>query len=368
MPTISESQPTLYKSLFPDLFALEIPDETKATCTNCAMCASSCGDNGIRQDAGAEPTYFEPNIKCCSFHPTIPNYLVGAILADMSEGSDIGKNKIAEKLAQRIGVTPYGVAAPAKYTLLYGQSSEFFGRSVAMRCPYFIDEGGGLCSIWKFRDAVCSTYFCKHVSGVDGRRFWMSLKSYLALAEQQLSRFATYTLYPDYVLDRRHPADPPARRLELEELEDRSPSQKQYSALWGSWEGLEREFFEECYKLIKSLSPERVQEILGLDGEISQSVLRKHFREMTSPQLPKTLRLNPNVSVKHLGNGEIVLAAYSEIDSVAVPEQAYPLLQEFRGNLSVSDVRARLRSEKQSDFSDEVLLSLYQHRVLEEMR
>ena len=362
MPALFDSLPPIYRSLLPQTFETNVADESKATCSNCAMCSSN------RQSLpGEDSTFFEPNVKCCTFHPSLPNFLVGAILADSSVNKETGRNRIQEKLASRIGVTPYGIAAPAKYTMLYGNTREFFGRSRAMRCPYYVDEGGGLCSIWAYREAVCSTYFCKHVAGADGRRFWMSLKSYLALIEQQLSRYAIFKLYPEYLLTGRHPADPPARKLDREELEDLPPSEKTYSRLWESWTGMEREFFIECHQLVSSLKEEEVRDILGIDGEISLTSMKKNLRDMQAPRLPEKLKINQDLTLKWLTTGEVVLGAYSELDALALPASAFPLLQEFRGDQTVSEVRQKLRSEKQTDFADEVLLSLYQHRVLEKV-
>ena len=102
----------LYASLFtaPILDRPEIV-ETRATCDTCAMC-----DHG--QIAPVEMDYFEPKTKCCTYYPTLANYLVGAILAD--EGDDLaeGRRRLRERIARRIGFTPHLLMTPHNYTLL----------------------------------------------------------------------------------------------------------------------------------------------------------------------------------------------------------------------------------------------------------
>ena len=60
----------------------------------------------------------------------------------------------------------------------------------------------------------------------------------------------------------------------------------------------------------------------------------------------------------------MALAAYSELEAVALPGEAYRLLTRFTGETPVEGVRARLRAEEHADLADEVLLELYRHRVL----
>jgi hypothetical protein len=76
------------------------PREEKATCSNCAMCAPP----------GAPPApevvYFRPDIKCCSFHPTLPNYLIGGVLRDERPDMAEGRRRLLAKIGARVGITP----------------------------------------------------------------------------------------------------------------------------------------------------------------------------------------------------------------------------------------------------------------------
>ncbi|MFL5813939.1 MAG: hypothetical protein ACJ763_10215 [Bdellovibrionia bacterium] len=365
MPKIIDSLPSLYSPLFPTLLKQEIPEETKATCANCAMCEASC-ENPVDAVDGTR-RFFRPDTKCCTFHPKLPNYLVGAILRDDSPEMSEGRKRIRAKIRERSGVTPLEIDAPAKYSLLYKQTRDFFGKAPSMRCPYF-EETHGLCTIWRYREAVCSTFFCKYERGADGRKFWSDLKSYLSLSEIQLSRYVLLELFPEFIREERHRSSTPGGTLSLEELEGAAPPESEYRRLWGPWLGREEEFYIQSFEQVQNLEREKFEQILGLDARIWEMQLEKSSDAVIRPRLPERLKFNPKATVKWLPDGSLALGAYSEHDAVALPGLAYSLLIEFNGTESTDNVRRRLRDEKQADLSEEVLLTLYQHRILTELK
>src|SRR4051812_26313941 len=91
--------PPVYQPFFDKFFDRPKVDEPRATCDNCAMC-----DKGEPSPVPME--YFKPELKCCTYHPQLPNYLVGAILADSSPDMEEGKKRIREQIAARSGATP----------------------------------------------------------------------------------------------------------------------------------------------------------------------------------------------------------------------------------------------------------------------
>jgi Fe-S-cluster containining protein len=126
-----------------------------------------------------------------------------------------------------------------------------------LRCPYYEVEGG-LCTIWRYRESVCSTFFCKYMGAADGQSFWRALLDYLRVVEQMLSLHAVRTVAPH--LDRpveRHD------RLTIEELEDRPPSPESYASLWSDWEGREADFYVACHDCIASLGEAEIGRILA---------------------------------------------------------------------------------------------------------
>src|SRR5262249_47245017 len=131
--TLRQTLPRIYEHLLPPFFDTPAPPEPKATCSACAMCPPSNPLPGV--------TYFRPDAKCCTYQPTLPNSLVGAILADDDPGMAEGRQRVRVQIASRVGVTSRWLAPSRKRAILLRASRESsFGRSTLLRCPYFVEE------------------------------------------------------------------------------------------------------------------------------------------------------------------------------------------------------------------------------------
>jgi hypothetical protein len=192
----------------------------------------------------------------------------------------------------------------------------------------------------------------------------MSMKQYLALVEIQLARYTLLQLMPEYVLSGKDV--PSTGPLDANDLDDAAPPAPAYAALWGTWAGREEEFYKRCFELVRDLDSQKLNAILGLDGQIFFQRLEKSYDAAVHPKLPKLLQLNANATVKWMRDGSVALGQYSEYDALALPGEAYDLLKVFTGHEPVDAVRERLRNEHSADLSEEVLLTLYQHRILTE--
>ncbi|HEU4403928.1 MAG TPA: hypothetical protein VFS43_01340 [Polyangiaceae bacterium] len=361
MPTLLDSLPALYRGLFPAFFEGEQPAEAKATCGSCAM--SDAARHGRVEPVDGVRRLFRSDTKCCTYHPRLPNYLVGALLAGDEAALAEGRRRVRERLAGRVGVTPQWLKAPATYSLLYSHGRGAFGRAESLVCPYFDRQGGG-CTVWAYREAVCSTFFCKYVAGADGIAFWTSLKTYLTIVELQLSRYALFRLYPEYILAGHDRPDPEGGPLSAEDLDGAPPPEGAYRRLWGEWAGREEAFYLAAHDAVRALARADFERVMGLDGDLTLAVLERRRAAALSPALPERLRFNPDATVKWLDDGSVALGAYSGYDAVALPGEAYALLVAFRGDEPVKAVRERLRQTRGADLDDEVLLVLYRHRVL----
>ncbi|MGI5863530.1 MAG: hypothetical protein ACOX6T_15950 [Myxococcales bacterium] len=363
MPAILDLLPSLYRGLLPAFFSRQIPAETKADCGRCTMCATHCGEAVEPIDGVSR--LFRPDTKCCTFHPRLPNYLAGAILGDSSPELAEGRRRILAKIDGRVGLGPQWLRPPATFSLLYSSSRQFFGRASSLRCPYF-EQASGSCSIWPWRESVCSTFFCRHVAGADGHAFWMALKRWLALVEIQLSRWALFQIHPDFVLAGLDREDPTNKPLSADDLDGRPLSEKDYRKLWGAWASREADFYEACFREVSAQSSADLTRMLGLDGTIELAALEKRHAAATDARLPRTLRFDPSATVKWLRDGSVALGAYSEYEALALPGSAYELLVAFDGTEPVEAVRQRLRQSRAADLDEGVLLALYQQRVLVE--
>jgi Fe-S-cluster containining protein len=95
---------------------------------------------------------FRPSLKCCTHHPTLPNFLVGGILASGGEGAALVVELLFPEASRWLKERPSG-----------------FGRDETCRCPFLLEEGR--CGIWKHRYSVCATWFCQHVPSVGRAKY-----------------------------------------------------------------------------------------------------------------------------------------------------------------------------------------------------
>src|SRR5215470_8438493 len=94
--------PSLYAAWMDQMLAGPIPRETDATCDNCVMCTE---DGRSTKDR----IFFNPETKCCTYTPVLPNYLIGRILADDDPSFASGRATVEERLHAGIAVTPLGL-------------------------------------------------------------------------------------------------------------------------------------------------------------------------------------------------------------------------------------------------------------------
>ncbi len=349
--TLRDALPPLYRPLLPSFFDRKAFVESRATCGDCAMCAK--GDTAGGAEAGLDVAHFRPDIKCCSYHPTLPNYAVGAVFSDESPALDAGRARLRKKIAARIGVTPRWLAAPRKYLVLLSAARESsFGRSDVLLCPYFEPEGG-TCSIWSHRESVCSTFFCKHDAGASGHAFWSSLRDYLEHVERTLARHAASTVAPEL-------AEPPfsPQVLTREDLEDRPPSDEAYARYWGSWLGKEELFYVECAKRVRELTAEPFERLVGDErGRDLATRMEERYRDVAEPKLAPRLVLNPALRVVQ-AQGGVGVSTYSRYDSLFLTKDLYDGLLRFAGEDTVDVALERLRRDHDVELSRELLLEL----------
>lgn len=346
--TLRDGLPPIYAKLLPAFFDVPIVEEPKATCSNCAMCAPSNPAPGV--------TYFRPDVKCCSYQPSLPNYLVGAILADPDPALEEGRRRVRAHIASRVGVTSRWLAPSRKRTAIFRAArASSFGRSTLLRCPFFGSDGG--CTIWRHRESVCSTFFCKYAAGADGQAFWRALEAYLRRVERALAHHAVETIAPSL----QEPARP-HDEMSLEELEERAPNDADYAAFWGDWQGREEELYRRSHELVAGLSREAFAEIVRADAEALAALEAAHAA-MRSPALPERLVLDRSRPPIPVEDG-VIVGTYSRYEPIKLTPALHEVLGELRADESVADFRARLRRDHDVEVPEEMLLSLHRLRVL----
>jgi len=360
MGTLRDKLNPLYQHLFaPGVFDRPEIEEKRATCNNCAMC-----DHG--QVAPVAMDYFEPTAKCCTYYPTLANYLVGGILADPSEHLAEGKRRIRERIARRMSVTPHFVGAPRKYSLLYAaaRGSGAFGRSKALLCPYFdVDNAEGSCTIWRYREAVCSTYFCKYNDGKPGYDLWDTLKGYLSHVERMLARSVAMSIDRDL----QQPAMLQTE-LTLEELEDRGPDDAEYARWWGKWVGREEEFYIACYERAMAVKPQDFADNVddAAHGRRFIAELEARYDAIGKQAvLPANLILAPGIRTRVAGES-VVISSYNPYDGFSIEKELYDVLGKLDPAQTLPENLKRLDEEEGIQLAPELLQYLFTHGVLGE--
>jgi hypothetical protein len=354
--SLRSHMPALYGARLPDLFDRPIIDETRATCARCAMCDHGAASEGQPQ---LETGFFQPDVKCCSYHPTLPNYLVGAILRDATPSQREGGERVRAKIAARVGVTPGWLAAPRKYLVLYEAARESsFGRSEALLCPYYVRDGGS-CSVWPYRESICATFFCKHVSGASGHAFWKALRRYLSHVEAALSRYAVASLGNGAI-----EPDLPRTKLSREDLEGNAPADADYASYWGGWLGREEEFYVECARLVESLAQSEYTRVVDDAGGRELLVTATSLYDaLTAPQLATRLVRNPSLRAVPAPGG-VGVTTYSRYDPLFLTQDLYDALGEFTAEETTAAVLERLRREHDLDLPEPLLLEMQVHGVM----
>ncbi|MGH7388842.1 MAG: hypothetical protein ACREM3_05220 [Candidatus Rokuibacteriota bacterium] len=338
LPVVQPSPlPPLYAAWMDQLLGGPIPRETEATCDDCAMCAT--------EGPGAEvaQVFFDPRTKCCTYVPALANFLVGRLLADDDPAAADGRATVEARLRAGVAVTPLGLGQPPTFTLLYqNTAASSFGRSPSLRCPHYLHEQGGRCGVWKHRASVCATWFCKHVRGATGIRFWQSVQQLLAGVEGALARWCVLELDVGPEALRRlfppHRAPGPADTSEpcaLDDLVDRDLSR----AVWGRWHGREVEFYRECARLTGGLAWEDVVAISGPDTRIHARLALTAYAALTSEETPARLEVG-GITIVRMGRAICRVSAYSVSDPLDLPKALMDVLPYFDGRTTDQALQA----------------------------
>ena len=317
--------PPLYARWMDALLGESIPPETRATCEDCAMCAP--------EGAADEATlYFSPRVKCCTYQPRLANFLVGRALEDKDFAFSAGRATLERRIAGGVGVTPLGLETSAAYGLLYQHGSEGFGRADSMRCPHYLEEGGGRCGIWRHRNSICATWFCKHERGATGLAFWERLRDLLQAVERDLAAWCVLEagLNADAIgalFAFRKPEERDS--LSVADLDGKADP-KVARKLWGAWLGREREFYRECAGRVSPLTWEDVLRISGPVVGAHARVARQAFEALLRDELPERLTTGP-FQIVSTGREGVRVVSYSGNDPLDLAPGVLDVLPFFDG-------------------------------------
>jgi hypothetical protein len=280
-----------------------------------------------------EKDYFDPAIKCCTYVPKIHNFLAGRVLSDDDPTAQPGRATVEDRIRAGVAVTPLGLKQPAVFSLLYENGLSAFGRSRALRCPHYIEDGGR-CGVWRHRESTCATWFCKHVRGSVGHSFWReSLQHLLMVVENDLARWAVLQI--DLGLEAlKHLVATPDWRSQPDSVTaesiDNRVDRASYAAIWGKWVGREADFFVNCARLVNSLSWKDVLEIAGPEARAYERLTQDAYARLTSNEVPPALKVG-SMQLVQLSHETSRVSSYSIFDPIDIPNQVMESLHYFDG-------------------------------------
>jgi hypothetical protein len=322
------------------------------------MCAEA-------EAAGAAPGYlFDPTVKCCSYVPALPNFLVGRILSDADPAAAAGRASVEARIGAGVGVTPIGLLPSAIFSRLYeGSAPEAFGRNRAFRCPHYLQESG-TCGIWRNRNSLCTTWFCKHVRGQLGQAFWRMLLELLGRAEHELRQWCVLELQPgDEALKSLREWMLAKDELTAAALEERV-ERKVYQRIWGSWLGCEHEFYVRCAELVEGLTWAEVSAICGPELRLQARLTQSAYARLLSDEIPPVLEPG-SIQVSRAAKGTLRVTTYSTHDPLDAPDVVLDLLGEFDGR-PTGEVMDAIEAEYGAKPELELIRKLVDFRLLVE--
>lgn len=153
------------------------PDDPGSfSCDNCFMVKPS----GLTRDLGP----FKSELKCCTFHPFLPAFTLGALLSLKVVPTDVIVGYLA---ASRL--TPLG-AFPRQP----GTSICDTGKDLAKACAFLSQDGLARCRIREYRPSTCAAYVCRSNLGASGLRSWQEWELKLKRFEWTLAHEASFEL------------------------------------------------------------------------------------------------------------------------------------------------------------------------------
>jgi hypothetical protein len=318
--TPERTLPRLYGRWLDALLGAPVAVESKATCGACPMSPA--------EGAPTRRQPFDGRLKCCTYFPILPNYLVGAALAEAACGHPL----LALVRGERPGeatVSPLGVSPSTRYGLLYAHGLPGFGTDAGLRCPYLVEagegSGGTACSIWPHRQSACATWYCRFERGRSGSAFWTQAYQLLSRIEEALRWWCVLAegFAPDTLRALAYAQHGATGETDAASIPAGGPG------AWGERWGQAEAFYGACARRVASLSWDDVRRLGGPEVDLHGRLLADAHAALAAP-LPERLRLR-EFSVIAAGPAGAEVVSHSRYDPLLLPPSLLPHLHVFRG-------------------------------------
>ncbi|MEQ1503287.1 MAG: hypothetical protein ABMB14_13705 [Myxococcota bacterium] len=321
MTTALAGLPDAVLALLPGGLDAAVPPEVLATCGDCAMKPRP----GVPETSWAP--VFPAASRCCTYHPELPNVLVGRALNRSGPGADA----IRARLADPDGVSAWGIRPPKGFHRRYHDpTTGGFGHDDALRCPYWsatAPEGRG-CTIHLDREAVCRTWHCRLGSGRRSYAAWMAVK---ALLDGILHTIATRCA-----------------------LLGEAPADGAPPAAWEAW-------FRGCADRVDRWTAADVDGLRGgqLDQLAAAVTAAVADRDRPMPEV-----VMPSVTAWNVHPHGVSLVSWSRCDPVEAPPWVFRLLARLDGQTPWRRAKAETEAELGQPIGDDWVVTLYRRGLL----
>ncbi len=261
--------PELYQKIFPKPLLSWQPQEKKATCDNCAMTVENQKSRSSKKTIDVA---YQPDLKCCTFHPFQPNFLIGGLL-QTGQVLPRALNAIESKIATRAYALPIGILPPVPHQVEFNhRKKNEFGQREDWLCPYY-EKSSNNCGIWKFRGAVCTTFFCQSSHGKKGLEFWDHMSNYLTYVEAALMEEALVMLdfSPRQISENlnflnRFEATPKELKMDVLPL-------ALAKELWNGYFDDQVGFYKKCHSIVTEMTLRDFRVAMGDQGQVLEKEL-----------------------------------------------------------------------------------------------
>lgn len=281
--------PELYKKILPNSILDMNLNETKATCDNCIMAKTrntkstrtTNTTKNINKDlsiTNQKKITYQANLKCCTFHPFFPNFLIGATLLDAQ--LENAHQVIRDKIKRREYSLPIGMPAPVRYQIEFNEKTKTdFGNRADWLCPFYLKEENR-CGNWQNRGVVCTTFFCKSSYGKKGQLFWQTMSDYLsytemAIMEESLNYLDFSPRQVSHLLGylKRETGT-------VQELRSWVLTEPTAIKLWNGYYDEQEQFFIKSYQLAANLNRKTFSQLLGPLGQTLLKQVHEHYQNL----------------------------------------------------------------------------------------
>lgn len=341
--TLFQQLPKIYEPMLPAIFGKPIPVEQYADCMNCHMCKPN--------DAVKDVRTFSEKTKCCTFKPIIPNYLVGAILNDSDN-----QTKLHDYIKTGTKLAPLGYY-PTKTELRdYANIiPDKFGMDESVMCELLVD---GNCSVWQYRNSICSSYFCHYYKGIHGKAFWEAVRDFLQFIEEAISEHCALSLG----IPASHLTNATTNFfINVQDAQLDATDTNNSTNHWAAWESNKADYFAKCYSIASELTEEKIAALNPNRYAIKLAELTTAFNRMTEPTLPSQLMLNPKCKIIPFDDQQSFFMISRLVKLPSIVAQIAPL---FDGQSPTEKVQETAKETLNVDLTNEYILHLYEQSIL----